>query len=582
MTDGRADPNPGGRVVLLGDDGLGVRVLQELLELGIAVTAVCTRPESSFARAAQAARVQLVIGDPENVDTLREAGVGEASVCGLLGDADLTNLHVALELQELAPQARVVMRLFNISLTGAVRSMLEDVAVLSATELAVPAFVEAALRGSVGFELRAGDRQIAVQEVDLDHPDLWLALAEAESAEGEPAIFPVDAPRVVGIVDRGPAVESEPDAGPAGGLDALAATQNEGFLTIATRVSRTSWVLIQGTIGILDRRLAVVAVMFGLLIAASTVVFDRYLGVGLLDALYFVVVTFATVGYGDINLLAAPAEVKVYGILAIMFGGLTLALAFGLVTDAIVGARLLRALGQYPMPRRDHVVVCGVGTTGSTIIEALDEAGVRCVAVERDENALDAAFVKRLRLPVVIGDIAAGTTLDDLRLGSARALLAVTKDDMANLQCALLARARAPDLRVVLRMFDPDLAARVERTTGIYLSRSVSALAAPAFVAAIFGRRTEAVLPVGAEVLQIVDLTAEKTIDVRTLEETCQARVVAVGATPFPVLDLEVVPGDEMRVVGTSRGLVELAHLVAPSALTAASDINDQEDGTAR
>lgn len=67
----------------------------------------------------------------------------------------------------------------------------------------------------------------------------------------------------------------------------------------------------------------------------------------------------------------------------------------------------------------------------------------------------------------------------------------------------------------------------------------------------------------------------------KTLEETCQARVVAVGATPFPVLDLEVTPGDEMRVVGTSRGLLELAHLVAPSALTAASDITDQPEGTA-
>jgi Trk K+ transport system NAD-binding subunit len=104
-----------------------------------------------------------------------------------------------------------------------------------------------------------------------------------------------------------------------------------------------------------------------------------------------------------------------------------------------------------------------------------------------------------LHLPVVIGDMAAGTTLDGLRLGSARALLAVTKDDMANLQCALLSRARAPGRRVVLRMFDPDLAARVERTTGIYLSRSVSALAASAFVAAIFGHRTEAVLPIGAD-----------------------------------------------------------------------------------
>ena len=89
-------------------------------------------------------------------------------------------------------------------------------------------------------------------------------------------------------------------------------------------------------------------------------------------------------------------------------------------------------------------------------------------------------------------------------------------------------------------------------------------------------------LPVGAEVLQIVDLTAERTIDVRTPEETCQARVVAEGATPFPVLDLEVAPGGEMRVVGTSLGLVELAHLVAPSALTAASDINDQPDGITR
>jgi hypothetical protein len=162
--------------------------------------------------------------------------------------------------------------------------------------------------------------------------------------------------RVVGIVDRGPAEGNVPSSGPAGGLDALAATQNEGFLTIATRLSRTSWVLLQGTIGILDRRLAVVAVMFVLLIAASTLVFDHYLG--LLDALYFVVVTFATVGYGDINLLGAPAEIKVYGILAIMFGALTLALAFGLVTDAIVGARLS---GRWASTR------CRGATTSSSV-----------------------------------------------------------------------------------------------------------------------------------------------------------------------------------------------------------------------
>jgi voltage-gated potassium channel Kch len=381
-------------------------------------------------------RVALIIGDPELEETLGEAGVEQASACGLLGDSDLTNLHIALELQELAPRARVVLRLFNISLAGPIHGLLGDVAVLSATELAAPAFVEAALRGSVGFELRAGDRQAAVQEVDRGDPNLWLALAEAESEEGEPGIFPVDAARVVGIVDRGPAVSTGQDRVPTGGLDRLA-SQNEGFLTMATRLSRTWWVLIRGTFGILDRRLAIVGVMFALLIVASKLMFNRYLGLSVLDALYFVVVTVATVGYGDINLLEASPPLKVFGIGMIMFGALTLALAFGLVTDAIVGARLLRALGQYPVPKRDHVVVCGVSTTGSTIIEALSEAGVRCVAVERDEDALDSAFVKRLRLPVIIGDIASGTTLDGLCLKSARALLAVTKDDMANLQCAL-------------------------------------------------------------------------------------------------------------------------------------------------
>jgi Trk K+ transport system NAD-binding subunit len=565
----------GGRVVLVGNDGLGVRVLQELCELGIKVTAVCAGDQTPFARAARDARVSLIIGNPELEETLKEAGIEEASACGLLVDSDLTNLHVALELLELAPRARVVLRLFNISLAGAIHGLLGDVTVLSATELAAPAFVEAALRGSVGFELRAGDRQVAVQEVDGGDPNLWLALAEAESEEGEPRIFPVEAARVVGIVDRGPAEATGQDQVSTGGLDTLAASQNEGFLTMATRLSRTWWVLIQGTFGILDRRLAIVGVMFALLIVTSTLMFNRYLGLSFLDAVYFVVVTVATVGYGDINLLEASPPLKVFGIGMIMFGALTLALAFGLVTDAIVGARLLRALGQYPVPKRDHVVVCGAGTTGSTIIEALSEAGVRCVAVERDEDALDAAFVKRLRLPVIIGDIASGNTLDALRLGSARALLAVTKDDMANLQCALLAQARAPDLRVVVRLFDSELAARVERTTGIYPSRSVSALAAPAFVAAIFGRKAEAVLPIGTEILQVVDLIAEKKSDVGTVEDRCQARVLAVGRIPFPVHDLTVSPGDEMRVVGTSRGLMELAHLVAPSALTAGSDMND-------
>lgn len=582
MTSEPRYPRPSGHVVLVGDDGLGVRVLEELRELGVAVTAVCARSDATFARAARATRASLVVGDPEHEDTLREAGVEGAFACGLLANADLANLHAALELQELAPQARVVLRLFNISLADAVRSLVGDVTVLSSTELAAPAFVAAALRGGAGFAFRVGDRRVAVREVAGIDPRLRLALAEAESEEGEPSLFPVDAPWVVGIVDRGRVAETRgPSSGPTGDLDARIAQRHAGFVATARRASRTGWVLVRGTAGILDRRLAVVGALFLLLIAASTLVFDRYMGVSLLNALYFVVVTFATVGYGDINLREASAPLKLFGIVTIMVGGLVLALVFGLVTDAIVGVRVARALGQHPVPRRDHVIVCGFGKTGGRIIEALVEAGVPCVAVERDEAAIDSALIKRLRVPLVVGDAASEETLDGLRLGSARALMAMTNDDMTNLQCALLARARAPRLRVVLRLLDHDLATRVERATGIHLSRSVSSLAAPAFVAAIFGRRTTAVLPIGTEVLQIVDLTAEQPTDVRTLEGGSQARVLAVNGTAFPEPYVPVAPGDEVRVVGTGRGLAELERRVMPSALTAASDANEHDE-TAR
>ncbi len=107
MTTEPEHPHPGGHVVLVGDDDLGVRVLQELRELGVTVTAVCAQPDAPFARAARGAEVTLVVGDPEHEDTLREAGVEGASTCGLLANADLANVHTALELQELAPRARL-------------------------------------------------------------------------------------------------------------------------------------------------------------------------------------------------------------------------------------------------------------------------------------------------------------------------------------------------------------------------------------------------------------------------------------------------------------------------------------------
>lgn len=108
----------------------------------------------------------------------------------------------------------------------------------------------------------------------------------------------------------------------------------------------------------------------------------------------------------------------------------------------------------------------------------------------------------------------------------------------------------------------------MERSIGVALSRSPYALAAPAFAAAILGRRVETVIPVGAGVMQIAGVTAERPTDVRTLESACEAQILAVDDTAFPDDDHAVRPGAEVLAVGTGRGLAELERLAVPSALT--------------
>ena len=557
-----------GHVVVVGDDRVGVRVLEELVALGVEVRAVSAGPDTSFARAAGAAEVPLVVGDPQSSRVLQEAGVAEARACGLVANADLTNLHVALALEELAPQSRVALRLFNTALGRMVHGLVGNVTVLSAEEIAAPTFVEAALRGSADFRLRVGDRQMAVEAVDREDPFCWLALADVVTGNAEPRLFPAQGRQVWGLVDKGGVVADEPDTEARGALDLRISQRSTGWVELLGGAARAWWLVVRTLVGVLDRRLVVVALLFLLVATAGALAFDVMLGIDLLDSLYFVVTTVTTTGYGDITTLDASPQAQLLNVLLMLLGGLMLALVFALVTDAVVGARITRALGQYPVPRRDHVIVCGAGRTGGLIVQALVDAEVTCVIVDRDEEGLDMALVRRHRIPVVLGDLGSDETLAALRLESARALIVMTGDEVTNLQCALLARERVPDLRVVLRLSDHDLAARVERAAGIHLSRGVSSLAAPAFAAAILGRRAAAVLPIGREVLQIVTLTVERDTEIASLERDCEARVLAAPGKEFPGPGVRVTPGDDLMVVGTGQGLAELERRAVLSALT--------------
>ena len=89
---------------------------------------------------------------------------------------------------------------------------------------------------------------------------------------------------------------------------------------------------------------------------------------------------------------------------------------------------------------------------------------------------------------------------------SARTVVAATTNDLINLEIALLAHELNPQQRVVLCLADASLAQSLREAANIRFSLSVPALAAPAFVAALFGDRVLSVFLLQSQLLAAVDL----------------------------------------------------------------------------
>ena len=228
---------------------------------------------------------------------------------------------------------------------------------------------------------------------------------------------------------------------------------------------------------------------------------------------------------------------------------------YALITDAIIGARLLATLGQRPIPRsiRDHVIVCGLGSIGYRVALGIREHGVRVVVIEPDDSGRFVAAARAIGIPVVIGDARQAEVLHRVGIERCRAICAVTSDDLVNLTSALNARALRADLRVVLRLFDPELALRAQRGLSIRFTRSVSHLAAPAFAAAAIGSAVEASVPVGDKRVLLFSR-------VRAAEQSPLSRL--------PIASLDE-PGD-VAVLGLQRDGAEAEWSPAGSRLAAA------------
>lgn len=475
-------------VILCGLGELGFRTLERLRAFGETVVVVDPAPEPAFVARCAEWDVPIVRGSGRDPRALREAGVLVARAVIVVAADDMINLAIALAAREENPDIRLVVRLFNQRLVSKVERQLPHCRVLDVAALAAPIFAYAGLHADVlhaldvpggRFLLRAWRGRAAPAEAKLvavrreRHGDfgggdgLGFTLTARPDWDTLPfAEAPGERDEIFGFMRADDA--DMPQGGQQG--------RRKGWRRLGRDLSRRVRTLGQ------DASLLIFALLV-LVVLVGVETFHQGMGLSWLHAVYFVITVVTTTGFGDITPKDAPPSMIWAAVGLMLLGSLIMAAVSAWMTEKLLALRMGGIFNRRPLPERGHFIIGGLGTVGFRIAEELAAAGHPCVALEKEENSRLVERVRRLGVPVVVStDIYAA--MSDVYIEDARGVIAVTNDDAVNLELALMAQELNPQATVVARVFDPSLAMHLERSFGIHLARSPSAIAAPAFAVA--------------------------------------------------------------------------------------------------
>ena len=189
---------------------------------------------------------------------------------------------------------------------------------------------------------------------------------------------------------------------------------------------------------------------FLLILVLDTAVLAIALHEPLVEAFYAATKTIVTVGPNPL-IDDADAWLKIFSAIAMLAGlGFTAIFTAGVV-DRLLSRRLTAIVGRRTVPRRDHVVVVGLGQVGLRLCLLLRQLGVPVLAVEVDPENHHVNRAKDYGIPVVLGRGGSRFLLRRLSLHRARALAAVTSDEVENISIVVAALGMREEIRTILR-----------------------------------------------------------------------------------------------------------------------------------
>ncbi|HEX6021996.1 MAG TPA: NAD-binding protein [Solirubrobacter sp.] len=371
---------------------------------------------------------------PTDAEVRAALGEHRPDVVCVASREDALPMRIALLVRHLDPDVRIVVTIFDPAMARQVTATIPNCQVTSVADIVAPSLAGPCLDADVVAVRRRGDRVVGLDE---QFEEVEISVPRARRARNlvEAVLAPHD---------------------------------------------RSAGLLFYGAIGL------VVMLLFEWI--GSIIVLEQ----GAADALYGSTKSLATVGPNP-AVDDGPKWFRVAIVCSMVLTLLSAACFTGGLINRIVDSRLTGLVGRRAVPRREHVVVVGLGQVGLRLCMLLRECGIPVVAVDTESDGENVGLARRLKLPVVIGRGANPEVLRRLSLHRARSLAAVTSDDLRNIEAAMAARAVDPDLRVVLRAGDGDIADETRSLERIGHALDVHRLGAAYIAGVVLGADADAV-----------------------------------------------------------------------------------------
>ncbi len=560
-------------IVLCGLGRMGARVLEYLQAAGLPVVVV---DSTCSANEPRLKGVRVVHGDCRRREVLEAADVRNARGVLLLTGDDMINISAMLQVRALDADVRVVLRMFNQNLIARLEKAIKNVFALSTSLLTAPVLAVTAMTGQGLGTFRLDGQPDDLRQV------AEVTIGPGSSLKGRTIVEATgyrDLLVLAHLPAQGPDhflldVHQEARLQPGDRLIVSGRPQAVGALLntdepAARRKRWGNWFQRQlriawRTLAEVDRGVLLTTILVVTVVSVSTGLFTYFESRHFTPdkALLRTITLIATVSEVHSEEIDTPALRVFAGFLRI-FGAILTAAFTAIVTNFLLRAKLRGAFEMARIPDRDHFVVCGLSPVGYRVVEELLHYGEAVVVIELDPANRFVPTVRRRKVAVIIGDATVTETLRQAHASTARAVIVVTNHDLLNLEAALLVRELNAQQRVVLLQSEPALADILREAANIRLAVSLPALAAPAFLAGLYGDRVQNVFLVRHRLLALIDVVIQA-------DDALRGQAVRAVAVDYRLVPVAVLPG-----AGPRPHAPLLARLTAGDRLVAVIELHD-------